>query len=441
MTGRDPPGGPHDLLGRYLQVRAATEALAAPLSAEDQQLQSMPACSPTKWHRAHTTWFFEEFVLGPRGVEPYDPAFRFLFNSYYEAVGPRHPRPRRGLISRPSCDAIAAYRRAVDDRMCTLLGSLDPASLEALGPLLALGLAHEQQHQELLLTDILHALWQNPLRPAYRGPGQGPAPSAPASPPAATESAFVEHPGGLLAIGHGHPPGGFAFDNEGPRHRVWLEPFALAVRPVSNAALCAFLDADGYNTPSLWLSEGLDHMRAHGITAPLYTEHTRGTLLTFTLDGMVEADPAAPAAHLSYYEADALARFLGARLPTEAEVETFAALADPTGGNFADDRWLRPRPGGSQDTAAPAQLFGDVWEWTASAYAPYPRYTPEPGAVGEYNGKFMVNQIVLRGGSCLTPRGHVRPTYRNFWHPDTRFQMTGARLARSLVDRSPAMSR
>ncbi len=435
MTGHDPSRGSPDLLGRYLQVRAATEALAAPLSAEDQQLQSMPACSPTKWHRAHTTWFFEEFVLGPRGVAPCDPAFRYLFNSYYEAVGPRHPRPRRGLISRPSCDAIGAYRQDVDDRMCTLLGSLDPPSLDALRPLLALGLAHEQQHQELLLTDILHALWQNPLRPAYRGPDQRPPTSAPSSSSSAPETAFVEHLGGLLSMGRDPDPGGFAFDNEGPPHRVWLEPFALAVRPISNADLCAFLDADGYNTPSLWLSEGLDHVREHGITAPLYTEHTRGKLMTFTLDGMVEPDPAAPAAHLSYYEADALARFLGARLPTEAEVEAFAALADPTVGNFVDDRWLRPRRAHPDATAAPAQLFGDVWEWTTSAYAPYPGYSPAPGAVGEYNGKFMVNQNVLRGGSCLTPRGHMRPTYRNFWHPDTRFQMTGARLARSLVAR------
>jgi len=436
VTGRAPQGD-HvhhgDLLGRYLQVRAATEALAAPLSPEDQQLQSMPACSPTKWHRAHTTWFFEEFVLGPRGVEPFDPSFRFLFNSYYEAVGPRHPRPQRGLLSRPSCDAIAAYRRAVDDRMCTLLGSLDPASRDALAPLLTLGLAHEQQHQELLLTDILHALWQNPLRPAYRSLGQRPHTTVAAPTSSPTEPAFVEHPGGLVFMGHDDATGGFAFDNEGPRHRVWLEPFALATLPISNAALCAFLDADGYNTPALWLAEGLDHVRQHGLTAPLYTEYTRGTLRTFTLDGMVTPDPAAPAAHLSFYEADAIARFLGARLPTEAEFEAFATLADPTVGNFVDDGWLRPRHGDAEANAGPDQLFGDVWEWTTSGYAPYPGYRPAAGAVGEYNGKFMVNQIVLRGGSCLTPRGHVRPSYRNFWHPDTRFQMTGARLARSLV--------
>lgn len=428
------PTDADDLVRRFRAVRDATEALAAPLSPEDQQLQSMPACSPTKWHRAHITWFFEEFVLGPHGVAAHDPSYRYLFNSYYDAVGPRHPRPHRGMLSRPSCDAIADYRRAVDDRVCALLRALAPPALDAVAPLVALGLAHEQQHQELLLTDILHAFWQHPLRPVYRGPDGAPAQRPRASAPSTVEG-FVQHPGGLVRLGAADDAvhnGHFTFDNEHPRHRVWLEPFALGAGLVTNAALQAFLEADGYRTPSLWLAEGFDFVRAHGLDAPGYTAWEHGALRVFTLDGMVDAQPDAPVAHLSYYEADALARFLGARLPTEAEWEVFARDADATMGNFVDDAWLRPRPSLAPEAGAVAGLFGDVWQWTASAYAPYPGFAPGPGAVGEYNGKFMINQMVLRGGSCLTPRGHVRATYRNFWHPDTRFQMSGLRLARSL---------
>jgi ergothioneine biosynthesis protein EgtB len=420
--------GASTMLERYRAVREATEALAAPLSPEDQLLQSMPSASPTKWHRAHTTWFFEEFILAPRGVPAVDDRFRYLFNSYYEAVGPRHPRPARGMLSRPSASEVADYRRAVDGRMLELVASLDERELAALGPLLELGLAHEEQHQELLLTDILHALHQSPLRPAYRPAASRP-PMAPST--EANEAAyFVEHEAGLVTIGH-DTARGFAFDNEGPRHRVWLEPYALASRPVSNAELAAFIEAGGYTTPSLWLSEGYDWVKTHALSAPLYVEAEPGSLYGFTLDGMLELDPGAPAAHLSYYEADALARFLGARLPTEAEWEHAAAGLDPREGNLRESGALRPKPG-RRPSVSLGQMFGDVWEWTSSAYAPYPGFAAASGAVGEYNGKFMVNQLVLRGGSCVTPRSHLRASYRNFWHADTRFQFTGARLAKSI---------
>jgi ergothioneine biosynthesis protein EgtB len=421
------------LIERYRAVRDATEALAAPLSPEDQLLQSMPSASPAKWHRAHTTWFFEEFILAPRGIPAVDDRYRYLFNSYYEAVGPRHPRPARGMLSRPSASEVGDYRRAVDGRMNELFASLDEAGLAELTPLLELGLAHEEQHQELLLTDILHALHQSPLRPAYRPEHARPEPRAVANTRAASHldaARFVEHEGGLVVVGH-DPTRGFAFDNEGPRHRVWLEPYALASRPVSNVELAAFIEAGAYATPSLWLSEGYDWVKAQGLAAPIYVEHEPGSLRGFTLDGMVELDPAAPAAHLSYYEADALARFLGARLPTETEWEHAAAGLDPREGNLRESGALRPKPTAPANVG-PGQMFGDVWEWTSSAYAPYPGFAAASGAVGEYNGKFMVNQLVLRGGSCVTPRGHVRASYRNFWHADTRFQFSGARLARSI---------
>lgn len=411
------------LLTRYQAVRSATESLAAPLSPEDQGLQSMPDCSPTKWHRAHTTWFFEEFILGPRGRPAVDPRYRYLFNSYYEAVGPRHARPQRGLLSRPSADEITAYRRAVDGRMIELLSGASGAELEAMRPLLELGLAHEEQHQELLLTDILHALSMNPLLPAYR--------SEVAASPAASEASpplrYVEHGGGLVEVGARGSH--FFFDNEGPRHRSWLEPFALATRLITVGEVRAFIDAKGYETPSLWLSAGLDFVRKNQLLAPLHTRYEDGVYQVFTLDGLREARDSEPASHLSYYEADAVARFLGARLPTEIEWEVFASTQASDVGNFRESNLLRPAP--APEGQPPAQLFGDVWEWTSSAYAPYPGFATAPGAVGEYNGKFMVNQLVLRGGSCFTPRGHLRATYRNFWPADTRFQMTGARLARS----------
>jgi ergothioneine biosynthesis protein EgtB len=420
--------GARSLLARYRAVRDATEALAAPLSAEDQVLQSMPSSSPTKWHRAHTTWFFETFVLEPRGYVPVREEYKFLFNSYYEALGPRHPRPKRGILSRPSVAEIAEYRRAIDDRMIGLLSSSDERSLAALEPLVALGLAHEEQHQELLLTDILHAFSESPLRPAYRDSSTRPSESK--SGTCDPKVTFVPHEGGIVHVGHEDE--GFSFDNEGPRHRVFLEPFALASRPISFGELRAFIEAGGYATPSLWLSAGYDRVAALGLVAPHGVTYEPGSLRAFTLDGTVDVDPAAPASHLDYFEADAIAHFLGGRLPTEAEWETFARRANPTVGNFRESNALRARAPRAPATGEVFQLFGDVWEWTSSAYGPYPGFAPVAGAVGEYNGKFMVSQLVLRGGSAFTPVGHVRASYRNFWPPDTGFQLTGARVAKSM---------
>ncbi len=419
-------GAGASLVDAFQRVRATTERLAAPLGPEDQLLQSMPSCSPTKWHRAHTTWFFETFVLAPHGVPSVDARWSELFNSYYVAVGPRHARPKRGLLSRPTLEQIASYRRLVDARVLELLARLDDDALAALRPTLELGLAHEQQHQELLLTDVLNALHENPLRPAYRE--AGPPPAVARAPGAAVRARFVAFAGGVHDIGAA-APGGFRFDNEEPRHRTFLEPFALADRLVTVGEWKAFADAGGYDEPALWLSEGFDWARANGVRAPLYAERDGGALVEFGLDGVREAHDAEPLAHVSYYEADALARFLDARLPTEAEWEVVAS-ASRVDGSFLEDEALRARPDVGGEGVR--QLFGDAWEWTQSAYAPYPGYRAERSAIGEYNGKFMVNQLVLRGGSCFTPRGHVRASYRNFWHPDTRFQVTGLRLARSI---------
>ena len=412
-------------VARYLSVRAATEALAEHLSAEDQQLQSMPDASPTKWHRAHTSWFFEEMLLCPNGREPIEPAYRYLFNSYYDSVGARHPRPRRGLLSRPTVAEIGDYRRAIDGRMVELLTGADVATLARLRPLLELGLAHEEQHQELLLTDVLHAFSESPLLPTVRPPADMPA----FEPVDCGALAWHEHPGGLVQVG-APDDGDFAFDNERPRHRVFLEPFALASRPICVREVLEFIRAGGYRTPSLWLSEGFEHARAQGREAPARLRVESDAALVFGVDGEREAWPDEPACHLTYYEADALARFLGGRLPTEQEWEHAATRHDPNEGNFRESGALRPRPRAVCE-AGLGQLFGDVWEWTSSAYAAYPGFRPAAGAVGEYNGKFMVNQMVLRGGSCFTPRGHVRGSYRNFWHPGTNFQMSGARVARS----------
>ncbi len=410
------------LLARFRTVRARTERLAAPLSPEDQNLQSMPSASPVKWHRAHTTWFFEEFVLAPRGAPRVDDRYASLFNSYYNAVGPRHARPARGMLSRPSAAEVGAYRRAVDERVDALLRSLDAPAFEALAPLIELGLSHEEQHQELMLTDVHHALAQNPTRPVYV--------PAPTLPPLRSNSPprWIEHGGGKVTIGHDGK--GFAFDNESPRHRVWLEPFAVSTEPVRVRDVMAFARDGAYRAPDLWLSEGWDFIRANAIEAPLYHRFEGDAAVAFTLHGELELDGDAPATNLSYYEADAIARYLGARLPTEFEYEAVCANESPTGGHLLDadgdaELLLAPRP-------CTADLFGAVWCWTASSYEAYPGFAAAAGAVGEYNGKFMVNQRVLRGGSMYTPRGHLRVTYRNFWHADTRFQRTGARLARAL---------
>ncbi|HZZ84715.1 MAG TPA: ergothioneine biosynthesis protein EgtB [Anaeromyxobacteraceae bacterium] len=419
---RAEPGeaGASPLLERFRAVRGATESLASPLSAEDQQVQSMPDASPVKWHLAHTTWFFEEFVLARADARyrRFHPRYGYLFNSYYEAVGPRHERPRRGLLTRPSLAEVLAYRAFVDERMGELLSGGRGAAVRAV---VELGLHHEQQHQELVLTDVKHALSQNPLRPAWREdlPLAGGA--------AAPLLAFRELPGGVAEIGDAGQ--GFAFDNERPRHRAWLEPFALASRPATNGELLAFVEEGGYRRPELWLSDGFAAVKARGWEAPLYWERDGGGFAEFTLGGLRPLDLAAPAAHLSFYEADAFARFSGARLPTEEEWEV-AAREAPVAGNLAESGRFHPTV--APPAAGLAQLFGDVWEWTRSAYAPYPGFAPAPGALGEYNGKFMVSQLVLRGGSCVTPATHLRATYRNFFYPDARWQFTGVRLAKDL---------
>jgi ergothioneine biosynthesis protein EgtB len=427
MTSPEPevaPARAHRLREHYADVRAATAGLAAPLSAEDQLVQSMPDASPTKWHLAHTTWFFETFVLSRYvpGYRVVDERYAYLFNSYYEAVGPRQPRPRRGALTRPSLDEVRAYRDTIDERMD---GFLDEphGGAEALARI-ELGLQHEQQHQELILTDIQHALWSNPLRPAYRADsGRAPV-GAPTEVPVLE---WTSHPGGLVEMGH--DGSGFSFDNERPRHRVFLEPFQMGRRAVTAGEYLRFLEDGGYRRPDLWLSDGWAAVQEHGWTAPLYWDHGPEGWSEFTLAGTQPLRLDAPVSHVSYYEAEAFARWAGARLPTEAEWETLAA-AGPVEGHFVESGTLAPQPATSLADGRPVQLFGDVWEWTGSAYLPYPRFRPLEGELGEYNGKFMSGQMVLRGGSCLTPRSHIRATYRNFFPPGARWQMSGLRLAR-----------
>ena len=413
---------PAALRRAFREVRERTLALAAPLSPEDCALQSMPDASPVKWHLAHTTWFFETFVLEARagGWRLAPASWRVLFNSYYEAVGPQHPRPERGLLSRPSLEEVLAWRRRVDEAVD---GALRAGLPEDAAEVVELGLHHEMQHQELLLTDLKHLLSKNPLRPAYL---EAPAPPSAPAPP----MRFLPHRGGPAEIGHDGR--GFSFDNERPRHRVWLRDFALASRPVTCGEFLDFVREDGYRRPEFWLSDGFAFVRAHGIRAPLYWSlpEDGGEPRVFTLRGLEPLDPEAPVAHLSYYEADAYARFAGARLPTEIEWEV-AAAGEPVEGNLLERGLLEPRPA-TAGAREPLQLYGDVWEWTSSAYGPYPGYRPAAGALGEYNGKFMCSQQVLRGGSCATPGAQIRPTYRNFFYPHQRWQWSGVRLARDL---------
>lgn len=405
---------------RFIRIRARSEALAANLLPEDQVPQSMEEASPTKWHLAHTTWFFETFLLQPLapGYRPYDEAYAYLFNSYYQAVGPQYPRSRRGLATRPSVAEIAGYRRHVGEAMLRLIESCGREDWARAAPLVELGINHEEQHQELILTDILHLFSLNPVAPAvFPRPERPPRQAAP--------TGWTDHDGGVVAIGHADA--GFAYDNEGPRHEVLLRPFRLASRLVTNAEYRIFMEDGGYCRPELWLSDGWSRRERDGWSAPLYWRPGEGGWRQMTLAGPQPLEDDDPLCHVSYYEADAYARWAAKRLPTEAEWE---AMADgiPIVGNLLEALQYRPLPPEPGLDGGPAQMFGDAWEWTASPYMPYPGFRPAAGAVGEYNGKFMCNQMVLRGGSCVTPAGHIRRSYRNFFYPDARWQFSGIRL-------------
>ena len=407
--------GSNPLARTYQQIRRTTIEIAQPFSPEDQMLQSMPDASPVKWHLAHTTWFFETFILSANvhGYKPFDPRFKHLFNSYYKQLGSHPYRGSRGLMSRPRLDEVHAYRKWVDEAMGKYLGH---ASLEA-AALIELGLNHEQQHQELIVTDIKHALWSMPLRPEETKPLR-----VTSSAPALEWSGFE---GGIYSIGHSGD--GFAFDNEGPRHEALLQPFQIATRQVTNAEYLEFIEDNGYRRPELWLSDGWDAVCAHGWNGPLYWEQKDGARIEFSFSGVNEIDPGAPVCHVSFYEADAFARWRGARLPREEEWEVAAVKFGATrSGEFLDGKKLHPQPA----SGSGPHWLGNVWEWTASPYVAYPGFTPAVGVVGEYNGKFMCNQMVLRGGSCATPASHIRATYRNFFPPHARWQFLGIRLAK-----------
>jgi len=414
------------LARRYREVRGATDKLTEGLSAEDCVVQSMPLASPIKWHLAHTSWFFETFILerAIEGYRPFDPAFRVLYNSYYNTVGEQYSRPDRGLLTRPGLERVREYRRHVDERMRDCFA--DPEGVGrrvAFESLVEVGIQHEQQHQELIVTDLKHLLSANPLHPIYRSRAESPRAEAPAL-------SWCAHEEGLRRIGHDGP--GFCFDNEQPHHRVFVDSFEIATRTVTNAEYLEFVEDGGYRKPEPWLADGWDAVRRQGWKGPAYWVHTEDGIRTFTLGGLRALRLDEPVCHVSYYEADAFARWAGCRLPTEAEWEV-AAEAVEVEGNFVEDGWFHPLPAPLPREDRPVQLFGNLWEWTSSAYAAYPGYRPPAGALGEYNGKFMCNQLVLRGGSCATPRTHVRPTYRNFFYPDARWQFSGIRLARDLA--------
>ncbi|MBI4693420.1 MAG: ergothioneine biosynthesis protein EgtB [Gammaproteobacteria bacterium] len=415
------PGDRDALLARYRQVRAASRALCAPLETEDYVVQGAPFASPPRWHLAHTTWFFEQLVLVPyaKAYREVHPAYAYLFNSYYETVGTFFPRAQRGLLSRPTVAEVLAYREAVDAAVDALIAAAPDTQWPEVCARLEIGTHHEQQHQELLLTDLKYNFSLNPLHPEYRPAGEHARGGEPAS------LRWLREPGGIREIGWDRAA--FAFDNERPRHRVFLEDYALASRPVTNGEYLEFIADGGYRAAPLWLSDGWATVRREGWDAPLYWQQRDGAWHYFTLHGLQPVDPQAPVTHVSYYEADAYARWAGRRLPTEAEWET-AASGAPMTGNFVESSYLHPHAARG-DGAGYAQLYGDVWEWTQSAYSPYPGFAPLQGALGEYNGKFMASQFVLRGGSCATPADHIRPTYRNFFYPAERWQFTGIRLA------------
>lgn len=413
--------GSAKLLELYKSVRRQTDLLASSLSAEDQMVQSCPEASPTKWHLAHTSWFFETFLLSQhlKNYRPFHPQFRALFNSYYNAVGPQPDKALRNTFSRPGLDEIQKYRRYIDEHMHNLLDSGELS--EEVVKLVELGANHEQQHQELLITDIKHAFWVNPLRPAYQRSAvlQASNGDAPPQKPQMYEE-------GIYEIGANGED--FHFDNEAPRHKVYVQPFRFASRLVTCGEYLAFLEDRGYSRPELWLSDGWNALKAHGWSAPLYWEKSEQEGWLFTCSGMRKINEHEPVCHVSYYEADAFARWAGARLPSEFEWE-LAAVRAPVQGNLLESGSFHPVPMSGTDASEPAQIFGDVWEWTGSAYLSYPGFQPAKGALGEYNGKFMCNQMVLRGGSCATPASHIRATYRNFFTPETRWQFSGIRLA------------
>ena len=438
------------LAERYREVRRTTESLSEPLTPEDCAIQSMPDVSPTKWHLAHSSWFFDVLLLAEvvKNYEPFDARFHYLFNSYYNTLGKQFHRPHRGILSRPGLADVLAYRQHVDQHVLNFLASADRAALRKAAPIITLGLNHEQQHQELILTDIKHVFWSNPLRPAY---SELPAPTTGRLSPGGWET----FPEGVHTVGH--ETGGFAYDNEFPAHRVYLDSFRIASRLVTNGEYLEFMNDGGYERPTLWLSDGWKIVQERRWQVPLYWEEREGRWSLMTLGGVRPVEPDEPVCHLSYYEADAFARWAGARLPSEEEWE-IAARGLPIVGNLLDRGRLHPEPSmaSSGEEAAPVgnrchsqeeqcrsdenrshseeralrQMFGDVWEWTGSPYRPYPGYRVPEGAPGEYNAKFMCNQMVLRGGSCATPRSHIRPTYRNFFPPDARWQFTGLRLAK-----------
>ena len=423
------PESVDDLLTRFKQVRQATEEFCGPLATEDYIIQSMEDVSPTKWHIAHTSWFFETFILkghSPGYVTPNE-LYSYLFNSYYVGVGQRHCRPKRGLLSRPTVAEVFEYRAHIDAATIRFIENLEGDESVRWAPVLDIGINHEQQHQELMVTDIKHNFSINPCRPAYQTRNER-------AQGTHVPLIWVNFSEGVYSIGHdGY---GFAFDNESPQHRVFLEPFSLASRLVTNAEYIEFIEDGGYDTPSLWLSEGWSMVEAvprEKLAAPLYWEQRDGEWLVMTMYGLEPVSPHEPVCHISYYEADAFATWMGVRLPTEHEWEV-ASAGLPVAGNFAENGLYHPLPlaenGNTQNSLA--QMFGDVWEWTQSHYSPYPGYQAPTGAIGEYNGKFMANQFVLRGGSCATPVSHIRSSYRNFFHADSAWQFSGMRLAKSL---------